>query len=96
MKKHFLLLGVCAIIACSLFFISSSKKMESMEFLFDSIESLAADESGGPYSCTASTTCYNIIGQEDGSVSCSGNVCSRGSDWSGNRWVECDGHRTSC
>ena len=37
-----------------------------------------------------------MIGQKDGSVSCSGNVCSRGSDWSGKRWVECDGNKTYC
>ncbi|MDC2382185.1 hypothetical protein PO144_09165, partial [Bacteroides ovatus] len=61
----------------------------------DNIESLAAGEDG-QYSCTASTDCYNMIGQKDGSVSCSGNVCSRGSDWSGKRWVECDGNKTYC
>lgn len=40
----------------------------------------------GNYSCTITSNCGN-----QGSVSCTGQSCSRG--W---MWVECDGKRTDC
>lgn len=48
-----------------------------------------ADNGGGGgsgYSCTVTSNCGN-----QGSVSCTGQSCSRG--W---MWVECDGKRTDC
>lgn len=96
MKKRTLLFSMMIIMSISLFIVTSSHEKEPIRLFLANIESFAADESAGEYTCTATTKCYNMIGQEDGSVSCSGDVCSRGSDWSGNRWVECDGRRTSC
>ena len=94
MKIKILFLGfICIATLLSLFF--SKEKQLHFILTLDNIESLAEGEDG-QYSCTASTDCYNMIGQKDGSVSCSGNVCSRGSDWSGKRWVECDGNKTYC
>lgn len=95
MKTKILLIGVvCFAGLC----ISTSSFAPQRAFMLtlNNIESLAQGEGGGNYKCTATTNCYNAIGQVDGSVSCEGDVCSRGSDWWGNRWVECDGHKTSC
>ena len=47
------------------------------------IEALANGETG--YSCTVTSTCMN------GSVSCTGTSCSRGTGW-----VECNGRKTNC
>lgn len=44
-----------------------------------------------PTSCTVMSYCYNWLGQIVGSVSCTGRVCSRGSEW-----VKCDGVKTEC
>lgn len=66
------------------------------------IEAMAQSESGGgPYSCTASTNCYDKQGRLDGSISCTGTVCKRGKIDGGLfgtdvKYVECDGLRTTC
>jgi hypothetical protein len=43
-------------------------------------------ESDGGYSCSVTSECWG-----DSSVSCTGQVCSRGSGW-----VKCDGNKTEC
>ena len=70
------------------------------------IETLAQNESGsesGGYSCTVSTNCYNYsMTHILGTISCSGQKCSRGTETTGTfivheiPYVECDGHRTKC
>ena len=64
--------------------------------LMENIEALANDptcllfegEGGG---CEVSVQCS--IGMPNSYVKCSGTVCERNA---AERWVECDGHRTSC
>lgn len=98
MKKKILLLSSTGLIALATLFLSSNSTQPKgvLMLTLEDIESFAQSESGGNYKCTATTNCYNALSQVDGSVSCEGDVCSRGSDWWGNRWVECDGHKTSC
>lgn len=103
MKTRFKYL-ICSsifLLICVNVHIVNSKQKEMKSIFFD-LESLAAGEgsgtgeSGDKYACTVTTNCYNLIGQVDGSVSCTGTKCDRGAGWSGERWVECDGHRTAC
>lgn len=59
--------------------------------LFDlEIEALAGVENGNT-TCTVTTICRDIFGNQTGSVACQGTTCKRGITW-----VECDGHRTDC
>lgn len=46
---------------------------------------------GGGTSCTVTSKCFGIFGGEEGSVSCTGKVCERGSGY-----VICDGQKTKC
>lgn len=88
----------CSVVLLSLLvFIKSNNVNQSNYCLFlSSIEALAGDEAG--YSCTVSSKCFNLIGQETGEVSCTGKKCSGGNTglWGSEPWVECDGNKTTC
>ena len=72
---------------------TNSKISEWSSFVnLSALSSLSAEsETGAAGSCTATTKCFNWAGVEVGSVSCSGNRCSRGTSS-----VTCDGVTTDC
>jgi hypothetical protein len=92
MKKVIFILG-CGFIAATMFLnFSKSSKINAHQIDLSSLIKIAkADAEGSGYSCTATSTCFNVFGTE-GSVSCTGtSSCSRGSEW-----VKCDGKKTEC
>ncbi len=90
MKKLFLFLG-CGIIATTMFLTNSKSGDNVNRMDLNSLIKVAVSsaESGGGYSCTVTSNCGT--GPNGGSVSCTGQTCSRG--W---QWVKCDGKKTTC
>lgn len=98
MKKLILkitIIMVVSIIAGYNVYVALDKKLSMTEFILANVEALAQPENGGSgnYSCTATVDCGFPLG---GSVSCSGQKCSRGIDWTRGSYVECDGYKTFC
>ena len=98
MKKLIFLITFIAVVAITAgynMYIALDKKVYMAEFILTNVEALAQPENGGSgnYSCTATVDCGLPLG---GSVSCSGQRCSRGIDWTRGAYVECDGNKTFC
>lgn len=55
-----------------------------------------------PTTCTVTYTCTDLLGTPNGSVSCTGTSCKRGTETEGvifketRKYVECDGKKTYC
>lgn len=91
-KRMILIAMAVAVISGYNLYVAQSQKVISPDFLLGNLEVLAQGESGN-YSCTATVECGFPM---PGSVSCSGQKCSRGMDWSKGSYVECDVKRTYC
>lgn len=105
MKKKITIIAVFVTIATSVtvYITAQNQQYSIADITLANIEALADNESGGgSYSCTATTNCYDASGTNvTGSVSCTGQICSRGvidgGFWGEDTYyVECDGHRTVC
>jgi hypothetical protein len=85
------ILKSCLLLSFAVVSIQLLSNTNSSEIVCNDLEHLftlafASDgESDGGYSCSVTSECYS------GSVSCTGQVCSRGSGW-----VKCDGNKTEC
>lgn len=90
MKKIIGVLGV-AVIAATMFFNTNNVSGSSSDIGLASLMNMNVAYADGEYSCTATTTCYNILGSVTGSVSCTGAKCSRTVTS-----VTCDGKKTNC
>ncbi len=98
MKKKILLVSCAVAIVCgALAFNAAESETINRGTIFDNVEALANGESG--HECSASANCYTtkfINGEwvevSGGSVSCNGKENCH----SGDGYVECDGHNSSC
>ncbi len=94
MKKK-IILGVAtlAIVTVATINVNMSKNDNQLSALgLANVEALATPETNTPgsnYSCSATYDCG------DGSVSCTGDVCKRGTE-KGRKYVECDYQKTWC
>ena len=95
MKRNFLGIITVIIVVVAVgynMYAIQNKKTRLTDLTLFNIEALAQNE-GGNYSCTVTVDCGFPL---SGSISCTGNVCERGLDWSSGAYVECDGNRTYC
>ena len=95
MKRNFLGIITVIIVVVAVgynIYAIQNKKTRLTDLTLFNIEALAQNE-GGNYSCTVTVDCGFPL---SGSISCTGNVCERGLDWSNGAYVECDGNRTYC
>jgi len=85
--------AVIGLIALNVYMINHEKDFSAIELM--NLEALAT-ETGSNYSCSVSSNCYSF-GSVSGSVSCTGDTCSRSSGGAFSKpWVECDGKRITC
>lgn len=95
MKKMFLgFIAVSIIILAATYstYAIQNKEVKLADWALTHVEGLAQGEDGN-YSCTVTVECGFPL---TGSISCSGQNCSRGLDWSNGACVECDGNKTYC
>lgn len=89
-----IVLGVITVAGYNMYIaLSGNQNLRNLTSInLSNIEALAQNESD-KYSCTVTVECgFPLMG----SISCTGNSCSRGLDWSSGAYVECDGRRTYC
>lgn len=102
MRKIFLFIFCFAAILVTISKANLVSKQNFIRISLSNIEAIANNEGGDSgTSCTATYTCVSLSGQSNGSVSCTGQKCSRGTESGGifgqeKRYVECDGVRTYC
>ena len=95
-------IGVIAFLAIAVCITINATQFKGIPFkpLLNNIESLASGEV--VTTCTATYTCVDEFNNPNGSISCTGENCSRGEEKEGiifityKRYVECDGKRTYC